>query len=299
MKSDRLLVTGASGLVGQLLARRTAITPLPRGRPASGSGPCWEPRAGVVHADGEPIAAVIHLAGASIGGGLWTARRKAAIRSSRVDGTRTLVRWIRERRQKPAVLVCASAVGFYGDRGEEGLTEDSAPGEGFLAEVCRAWEHEALQAEEAGVRVVRARFGVVLSRDGGALRAMEPVFKLAMGGPLGNGKQWFPWIHGDDLADAILWLAADEKHAGAYNLVAPDAVRQGDFARALGEIMHRPALLPVPGFVLRTAPGSMGQEMLLTSQHVAPARLMREGFVFRCPTLAAALSDLYRGRVAG
>ena len=202
MSRPALVVTGASGLVGQSLARAFPTVPLPRG-PGELS---WEPDQGRVHDDGRRIAAVVHLAGASVAGGRWTDARKALIRDSRVRGTRTVVDWLVDRAHRPSVLVCASAVGFYGDRGDQALPETATRGRGFLSDVCVAWEAEARRAEAAGIRVVSARFGVVMSPDGGSLGQMLPAFKVGAGGPLGSGRQWFPWVHQDDVAQAILHI---------------------------------------------------------------------------------------------
>jgi hypothetical protein len=291
-EGGRIVVTGASGLIGQALAARTDITPMGR-KPRADSGLWWEPEQGVVHDDGEPIAAVVHLAGANIGAGRWTAERRAEIERSRVNGTLAIVRWIAERRQRPAVLVSASAVGIYGDAGERERRESDPAGSGFLTVVCQRWEREAVRAEDIGVRVVRARIGVVLSREGGALRAMEPLFRYGLGGPLGSGRQWFPWVHLRDAAGALLWLTAGSQHSGVYNVVAPGIVRQIEFARALGSVLHRPALLPAPAFALRAALGQMADEVLLASQRAVPERLQAEGYAFEFPELEPALRTLY------
>ena len=290
---DEVLVSGASGLIGRALAGRRAIVPLPRRAPADG-GPWWDPRAGVVHDDGRPLHAVVHLAGEDVAGGRWTAKRMAEIERSRIEGTRTLVDWLAARAAKPRVLVAASAIGFYGDRGDEPLSEDAGAGEGFLADLCRRWEQEALRAEQAGIRVVCLRIGLVLARGDGLLGRLEGIFRLGAGGPLASGRQWFPWVHCDDVVGAIEWAIEREQSRGAYNLAAPGVVRQGDFARALGRALHRPALLPTPAFALRLVFGRLAGE-LLASQRVLPERLSAEGYSFRFRDLEPALADLYGG----
>ncbi len=284
-----LVVTGASGLVGTALARHHSIVAMPRE-----SGPLsWDPTAGTVEDDGRLIAALVHLGGASIGAGRWTGERRALLRRSRVEGTRVLVDWIQARPRRPSVLVCASAVGFYGDRGDEVLTEASAMGTGFLAEICQDWEAEAARAADAGVRVVHLRFGVILSTRGGSLAKMLPAFRLGGGGPLGSGRQWFPWVHEDDVARAILHVIETPTVRGVVNVVAPGRVQQRDFARALGGVLGRPAVVPAPAFALRAAFGrGMANELLLSSQRVKSEVLQHAGFSFSFPTLAGALADL-------
>ena len=284
-----LVVTGAGGLVGSALARHHPIVPMPRGE----GGMAWNPAEGTVSDDGRSIAAVVHLAGASIADGRWNETRRATIRNSRVDGTRVVVDWIRRRARRPSVLVCASAVGFYGNRGDEILTEQSEAGAGFLAEICRSWEAEASRASEAGVRVIHLRFGVILSSRGGSLAKMLPAFRLGGGGPLGSGRQWFPWVHIDDVARAILHVIQSPGIAGPVNVVSPEPVRQRDFARALGGVLGRPALVPAPAMALRAAFGrGMADELLLSSQRVVPRELQHAGFSFQHPALGGALADL-------
>lgn len=289
MAAPALVVTGASGLVGAALGRVTEIVPLKRG---SGGPLSWDPLGGRVEDDGRPIGAVVHLAGESIGNSRWTEQSKRAMWDSRVVGTRTLVSWLSARRQRPEVLVAASAIGFYGDRGDEELDEQSPVGRGFLAELTEAWEQEAVLAEQAGIRVVRLRIGVVLAKEGGALAKMLTPFKLGAGGPLGSGRQWFPWVHLDDLVGVIQASLRAPAMKGPYNVVAPGIVRQADFARALGHALHRPAVLPTPAFALRLAFGGMADEALLASARVVPKRLLAEGYGFRYPELAGALASV-------
>jgi uncharacterized protein (TIGR01777 family) len=233
---------------------------------------------------------VVHLAGESVGEGRWTPEKKSRIRSSRVQGTRTLVSYLKGRAQRPEVLVSASAVGLYGDRGDELIGDDAAPGSGFLAEVAEAWEAEADRAAEVGIRVVKLRIGIVLSPEGGALGKMLPPFRLGVGGPIGSGKQWFPWVHLDDVVSTIEWALTTPTARGAYNLVGPEPVRQRDFAKALGAAVGRPAVLPAPAFALRLAFGEFADEGLLSGQRCVPGRLQAEGYGFRHPTLAGALA---------
>jgi len=291
MNPPGLWVTGATGLVGRALAQRRTIVPLPRRAP-SGEGPWWEPMAGVVHDDRSPVAAVVHLAGENVDGRRWNDEHKRAIRESRVQGSRTLVRWLADRAQRPSVLVAASATGLYGNRGDLELPEDAGAGTGFLAEVVEAWETELIEAEALGVRVVRLRIGVVLTPDGGALRKMLPAFRAGVGGPIGRGRQWFPWVHLDDVVSSVEWALTDPTASGAYNVVAPGIVRQRDFARALGRAVHRPAFVPAPAAALRLLFGELADEALLASTRAVPAALERDGFAFAHPQLDGALANL-------
>ena len=289
MSTPAIVVTGASGLIGAALAAMEPITPLKRGA----EGPLtWEPLEGRVHDDGRLIGAVVHLAGEPIADKRWTEARKKALYDSRILGTRTIASWLTARAQRPSVLITASGVGVYGDRGDEILTEQSSRGEGFLADVASDWEREASAAEAAGVRVVHLRIGVVLSKEGGALEKMRLPFSLGLGGPIGSGKQWFPWVHIDDVVGAIRWALRSPTARGPYNLAAPGIVRQADFARALGKALHRPAVLPLPGFALKVAFGQLADEALLGSSRAAPARLLAEGFTFQHPELGPALATV-------
>ena len=289
MPSPALVVTGASGLVGRALALVEPITPLPRG---AGSGLRWDPVAGTVQDDARPIGAVVHLAGEPVAEGRWTDARKRVLLDSRVAGTRTLVDWLKGRAQRPEVLVSASGVGYYGDRGDELLDEGAGPGAGFLAEICQGWEREALAAEAAGIRVVVLRIGVVLSKQGGALEKMKLPFSLGLGGPLGSGQQWFPWIHLDDLVGVIRAALRDTRMRGVYNAVAPGLVRQRDFARAYGVALGRPAVLPTPAFALKAAMGQMAEEALLSGQRARPAKLEALGYPYQHPEVGAALKQI-------
>jgi hypothetical protein len=250
----------------------------------------WDPLAGeppvesVVEAE-----AVIHLAGEPVAQ-RWNDEVKRRIRDSRVLGTRHLVDAIARAAKKP-VLVCASAIGYYADRGDEVLTESSAPGEGFLADVCKGWEAEARRAAEFGVRVISLRIGFVLGKNGGALGRMGPVFKAGLGGTLGSGKQWMPWIHIDDLA-ALFIYAAENNIAGVWNASAPNPVTNAEFTRVMGAVLHRPAVIPAPAFALKLVFGELGQHML-DSARVIPEAALRAGFQFRYPEVGGALREIF------
>ena len=293
----KITITGASGFIGRrLLARLSghSLQVFSRGAnsslPAGVGSAVWDPLQGP-----PPAAAlagtdvVIHLAGEPVAQ-RWTAAAKRRIRESRVAGTRHLVDGLRQMERPPAALVCASAVGYYGSRGDEVLTESSTPGEGFLPEVCVAWEKEADGARVLGTRVAKIRIGIVLDPKGGALAKMLPPFRMGVGGPLGNGQQWMSWIHLDDLVRLIVH-AVERPLEGAVNGVAPEPVRNHEFTRALGKALHRPAFLPVPGFALGMIFGEMG-EVLLASQRVLPAAAEASGFGFQHRRLEDALQDL-------
>ena len=239
----------------------------------------------------EGVDTVLHLAGESVAEGRWTTAQKARIRDSRIVGTRHLVQGIAQAASKPAVLVSASAVGYYGNRGDEELTEAAPPADDFLARVCVDWEHEALAAEKAGVRVVTARTGIVLGAGGGALAKMLTPFKLGGGGPLGNGRQWMPWIHVADLARLYVHAAECESIRGPMNAVAPHPVRNLEFTKALGRAVHRPAFIPAPYFGLRLLFGEFAQ-VLFASQRVLPRVALDTGFVFQFPEIAGALREI-------
>jgi hypothetical protein len=265
----------------------------------------------------EGLSAVVHLSGATVAGRRWTAAYKHEIAESRVRSTRVLAEALSGLKQRPEVLITASAVGFYGDRGDEILDEDSPAGAGFFPEVCAAWEEAANPAAEAGIRVVHLRFGVVLGAKGGALGQMLPLFRLGLGGKLGSGRQWMSWVSEADVAGAALFaldggrlddgrlagvdgaelalsgaakLSGLAKLSGPVNVVAPQMVTNVDFTRELGRAVHRPAVVPAPAFALRLAFGEMADEALLASQRVRPKRLLEAGFAFRRATLAEALA---------
>jgi uncharacterized protein len=300
----RVLVTGSTGLVGSALvpaltAGGYEVTRLVR-RPARAEGEVeWDPAAGTVDIDGlEGHDAAVHLAGESIAG-RWTPARKKAIRRSRVDGTRILASVLASLESPPEVLVCASALGYYGDRGEELLTEQSPAGAGFLPEVCREWEAAADAAAARRIRVVHLRLGLVLSPAGGALRAMLPAFRLGLGGRLGTGSQWMSWIGLDDVLDVVLHAIHQRSLAGPVNAVAPGAVRNVDFTRILGGVLGRPTLAAVPAAAARLAFGEMAEALLLASSRVAPERLQASGCGFRHPELEGALRHVLGRRPRG
>jgi uncharacterized protein (TIGR01777 family) len=287
-----VLVTGATGLVGRPLVRTlaaaghavTAVSRRPGRAPLRAVG--WDGVAGVI----SEVDAVVNLAGEPVAAGRWTDERKHAIRASRVDGTRAIVEAMRGATKRPAVLVNASATGYYGPCGDEEVDEMHAAGTDFLASVCKAWEAEAVAAEALGVRVIRLRTGIVLAAEGGALGRMLPPFRACLGGPIGGGGQWMPWVHVDDVCGLVVAALAGEAWQGAVNATAPEPVRNRDFARALGRALDRPAVLPLPGFVLRVALGEMAT-ILLTGQRAVPAAALGFGYDFRHPTLPEALAD--------
>jgi uncharacterized protein len=289
----KVVIGGANGLIGRALARALRargdeVVSLVR-RPTAAGEMLWDGRSvppGVI--DGADAA--VNLSGANIGARRWTDAFKKEIVESRVESTHAFVEAIAAARRKPRVFVNASAVGVYGGRGEEEVTESSAPGDDFLAGVCKASEAEAARAESLGVRTVLLRTGVVLSREGGALKQMLPPFKAFVGGPIGSGKQWLPWIHLDDEVAIILW-AIDGTVRGPVNAVAPAPVRMKEFARSLGRALHRPALFSVPPLVLRLGLGEMA-EVLLEGQRAVPRKALDGGFRFRYPELDHALRDL-------
>lgn len=292
----KVVVTGASGLIGSALvpfltAGGHQVTRLVRSRPRPGAAEVrWEPMAGSLDpASVEGADAVVHLAGENIAAGRWTAARKAAIRESRVRGTQTLCGALAKLSRPLQVLVSASATGYYGDRGDELLREDSAPGTGFLAEVCRAWEAATEPAVQKGIRVVLLRFGIVLSPAGGALAKMLTPFKLGVGGVVGTGKQYMSWIGIDDAVGAIHHALQTEALRGPVNAVAPHPVTNAEFTATLGRVLGRPTLLPLPAFAARAAFGEMADALLLASTRAEPARLLATGYPFRHPHLEGAL----------
>jgi hypothetical protein len=289
-----VLVTGGTGFVGNVLvnllcARNDRVTIVTRNPERARKA-----RAGVSFERWLPdlsrFDAVVHLAGEPIVGKRWSDEQKQLLVSSRVDTTRQLVEAIGRSAKKPRVLVSASAVGWYGNRGEDSLTESTPATDDFLGRLCVEWERAADAAETLGVRVVHPRIGIVLGRFGGVLAKAVPVFKLGLGGPLGPKSSWFPWVHVTDLARFILLAIDDERVRGAYNLVAPGLVRQGDFAATLGRVLSRPALLQAPKFALKLALGEVA-DAITASQRVVPERTLAAGFEFKYPTLEAALRN--------
>ena len=267
-----------------------------RGRAENAAQISWDPLSPVPSASVSGFDAVIHLAGESVVG-RWTNEKKSAIRDSRVLGTRHLASALAQCEAKPRVLVCASAIGFYGNRGDELLREESSPGQGFLSQVCREWEDASQIAAAAGIRTVSLRIGLMLSAKGGALAKMLTPFKLGLGGRIGPGQQWWSWIHVDDIVGGIHHAIGTETGAfrldGPVNLVAPNAVRNAEFTKVLASVLKRPAIFPVPEFALRLAFGRQAaEEMLLASQRVQPGKLESTGYVFRFGELRAALENL-------
>ena len=310
----KILITGSSGLVGTALVSALAraghtVCRLVRPESAAGEGPkegfavAWNPATGVLGGAGVGADAVVNLAGASIADGRWTTQRKALLRSSRIDTTRALVAALAKMNPRPSVLVSASAIGIYGDRSDETLTEESKPGTDFLADVAKEWEAEALKAEALGIRVVLARFGIILAREGGGLAKMLIPFKLGVGGRLGSGKQWMSWVTLEDVV-AILRFAIENASArgvinvapvrGAINIVSPQPVQNFEFTKILSRAVHRPALFPAPAFALRLALGEMADALLLSSQRVAPQALEKLGYRFLYSELPVALKHLLK-----
>jgi len=302
--SPKILVSGASGMIGNALVRscatdRIQVVRLVRGpsrhganSPSAASSIVWDPSASMPISDLSGlmgVQAAVHLSGAPVAGPRWTAAYKREIVSSRVLSTLALVNVLTRLRPVPKVLVCASAIGIYGDRGDEILTEDSAPGSGFLAETCITWEAAARAAEDAGIRVVHTRFGVVLSKAGGALAKLLPLFRLGLGGKLADGLAWMPWVTLRDTVGILRYCVQDERIRGAINAVSPTPVTNADFTNALGAALHRPAILPVPAFGLRLAFGEMADQALLASARVVPARLEAAGFQFANPRIGEGL----------
>jgi uncharacterized protein (TIGR01777 family) len=302
----RILVTGATGLIGSHLTTALAagghrVSRLVRSEPGATDQYRWSPDTGQLDpASLRDCEAVVHLAGESIAGGRWTRRRRAAIRHSRVESTRLLCAAIARAAPPPSVLVCASGIGYYGDRGDELLTEDSGPGGGFLADLAQEWEAATRPASDAGVRVVVLRQGMVLDGDGGGLPRLALPFRLWVGGRLGNGRQWLSWIALDDLIRVIQHALARSELRGPVNAVAPQPSTNGEFCATLARVLGRPSWLPAPALALRCILGEMGRELLLFSQRAVPARLVAGGFVFAYPDAEAALRHvLRRDRAAG
>jgi uncharacterized protein (TIGR01777 family) len=300
--SPKILLSGASGMLGAALrrslgAREWPVLQLVR-RPAASSAELqWNPAAAPTIADPVPLenlTAAIHLSGSNVAAHRWTAAYKREMAESRVQSTRALATALAGLRNPPEVLLVASATGIYGNRGDELLNEDSAPGTGFLADLCRQWEAAAQPAVDAGIRVVHLRFGVVLGPASkthpGALDKMIPIFRLGLGGPLGNGRQWMSWISLQDTASAILFALETRSLTGSVNVTAPNPVTNRELTRALARQLHRPAFFPAPAFALRLALGEMADEALLSSARAIPAKLNAAGFQFTHPTIDLAIA---------
>ncbi len=294
-----ILLTGGTGLIGRQLchhwlAQGHRLTVWSR-RPDAVAGLCGAGVRGIGQLEAlgaEPVDALVNLAGAPIADRPWTHKRKALLWSSRIGVTETLLAWLQSRAQRPQVLISGSAVGWYGDGGERELTEDSPPvSEDFASQLCIAWEETAQRAEALGVRVVLVRTGLVLSQEGGFLSRLLVPFKLALGGPIGNGRQWMPWIHINDQVALIDFLLHQQDASGPYNACAPKPVRNREFAKALGASLHRPAVVPMPAFALRVGLGELSL-LLLGGQRATPARLLAAGFTFEFNDVRAALDDV-------
>ncbi|PYU43745.1 MAG: TIGR01777 family protein [Acidobacteria bacterium] len=301
----KILVTGSSGLVGTAL-----VSALARGghtvcrlvRPQSAGGEAakegfvvsWNPATGELGGAGVGADAVVNLAGASIADGRWTAQRKALLGSSRIDTTRALVGALTKMNARPSVLVSASAIGYYGDRGDETLTEDSKPGGDFLAGLAQEWEAEALKAEALGIRVVLPRFGIILAREGGALPKMMLPFKIGVGGKLGSGRQWMSWVTLEDVIGILRFAIENPPVRGAINIVSPQPLQNVEFTKVLAKAMRRPALFPAPTFALRLALGEMADALLLSSQRVLPRAIEKLGHRFLHSDLPTALKSLVK-----
>jgi uncharacterized protein (TIGR01777 family) len=295
----RIAITGARGLIGSVLAtfleaRGETVVRLaradPHGAPADTRTPQWSVTDGLLDPErlGE-IDAVVHLAGESVGGARWSPAVKARIRDSRVGPTAALARSLAQLPRRPRVLITASAIGYYGDRGAEPLTERSGPGEGFLAEVCQAWEAAAAPAADEGIRVVSTRFGIVLDGRGGALAQMRLPFSLGLGGPVGSGRQYYSWVAMADLLGAVATAIDCDDLRGPVNVTSPEPVPNAEFTRALGRVLHRPAVMPIPAFALRLLFGEIADAELLSSKRVLPEALLAAGYSFVLPRLEDAL----------
>jgi len=289
-------VSGSTGMVGSRLCRDLeaeglATRRLVRHQPEHPQQEIlWNPAEQEVDSQGlGEVDAVVHLAGENISSGRWTEAKKRRIRASRVEGTRLLCEGLAKGERRPETLVCASAIGYYGDRGDELMTEDAPPGEGLLAEVCRDWEAATAPASDAGIRVVNVRIGVILCGQGGALAKMVTPFKLGAGGVIGSGQQYMSWIAIDDVIGGIRHALSTPSLAGPVNLVSPSPVTNREFTRTLGKVLHRPTVMPLPTFAAKLVFGEMGEELLLSSTRVEPEKLKQSGYQFAYPKLEEAL----------
>lgn len=294
-EQQTILVTGATGLIGARLCKTLeaagqTVLKAVRRQAKNAAEVCWVPERAEIDATRlAGLDAVVHLAGANIAGQRWSEHYKQEIRESRVKGTRLIADTLAKLTNKPRVFVCASAIGYYGDRGDEQLTEDSPPGTGFLPKVCQGWEDACQAARDAGIRTINTRIGVVLSKEGGALKSMLPPFKLGLGGVVGDGRQYISWIALDDVVGALQFALASDSLSGPVNLVSPQTVTNREFTKTLGKVLGKPTIFPLPGFVARIALGEMADELLLTSNRVVPEKLRQAGFNYGYPDLEAAL----------
>ncbi len=293
-----VLVSGATGMIGaalvpELEAAGHRVLRLSRSKPSSGDTVRWNPEAGELDPSRlEGVGAVVHLAGESIAQGRWSAEKKRRIMESRAKGTRLLAEKIAGLPEPPGVMVSASAVGYYGDRGDEILREESASGSDFLADVCREWEAAAAPARVAGIRVVHPRIGIVLSPKGGALGRTLPIFKLGGGGPIGSGRQWWSWVAIDDVVGSFLHALNNEAVEGAVNVGSPNPLTNAGYTRVLGRVLNRPTVFTLPAPAARLMLGEVADALLLASQRMEPARLEETGYAFRHPELEGALRHL-------
>lgn len=294
----KVLVTGASGLVGSKLVPKLTsdgheVSRLTRSDPKGAHDITWNPAARELpKAPLEGLDAVIHLAGENIAGGRWTPKMKERLRSSRIDATRFLCETLSQLQRPPKSLICASAIGYYGNRGSEILTESAGPGAGFLADLCRDWEAACEPARQSGLRVANLRIGMILSTEGGGLAKMLTPFKLGVGGVIGSGRQYWSWISLDDVVGIIAHTLNNSPLTGPFNTTAPTPVTNAEFTRTLAAVLHRPAVFPMPAFVARMALGEMADELLLASARVMPYRLSEAGYQFQHPTLETALRHI-------
>jgi uncharacterized protein (TIGR01777 family) len=292
----KVLVSGSTGLVGSALvpaleAEGHKVNRLVRKEPTSETEIFWNPAIKTDSSKLDGFDGVVHLAGESIIG-RWNAEKKAKIRSSRIEGTKSLVDAVSSVPNPPKIFVCASAIGYYGDRGNELLREDSAPGTGFLPEVCQEWESAAASAASKGIRVVNTRFGIVLSDKGGAVKQMLTPFKLGLGGKIGSGHQYFSWIAIDDVVSAINYVLPNETISGPVNFVSPNPVTNEEFTRILAKVLCRPAIFPMPAFAAKKVFGEMADALLLASAKVEPSKLLESHYPFRYPELEGALRNI-------
>ena len=299
----KILITGATGLVGTALGTalareghtvcRLMRTESPRKEPSAGFDVAWDPATGELGGAAVGADAVVNLAGAPIAGGRWTEQRKRLLMASRVDTTRALVGALSKMAARPRVLLSASATGFYGNRGDEVLAEESEPGSNFLASIAKQWEAEARKGEALGIRVVLLRFGIILAKHGGALPPMMLPLRFGVGGRLGSGRQWMAWITLEDAIEATLFALKNESVSGALNIVAPQPLQNAEFTKTLAKAMHRLAVVPAPAFALRLALGrELADALLLGSQRAVPERLLGLGYSFHSADLSAALGSV-------
>jgi uncharacterized protein len=296
--NSKVLVSGVSGPIGAALlpSLRSSgchVVRLVRGTASGEDQIAWDPAEPIAPETVSGFDAVIHLAGESIFG-RWTEAKKTKIRQSRVRGTTYLAHALAQAREKPKVFVCGSAIGYYGDRGDELLREEGAPGRGFLSMVCQEWEEATTPAVQADIRTAHLRTGIVLSSKGGALRAMLLPFKLGLGGRIGSGRQWMSWIHVQDMVGAIHHILKNDLLQGPVNMVAPKPVTNAEFVKTLASVLSRPAILPMPQFAVKAIFGEMGEELLLASQKVEASKLISSGYPFRFRDLRSSLEALLR-----